>query len=58
LRKTSSLLFPPLPSEGLMVAEEDKQSDEIPQHTLVDPTSHDVIDQKTNVRPKKIPGGP
>ena len=58
LRKTSPLLFPPLPSEGLMVAEEEKQSDEIPQHTLVDPTSHDLIDQKSNVRPKKIPGGP
>ena len=58
LRKTSPLLFPPLPSEGLMRAEEEKQSGEVPQHALVDQTSHDVIDQKTNVRPKKVPGGP
>lgn len=54
LRKTSRLLFPPLPSEGLMLAEEQKQSEEVPQGTLVDPTSHDVIDQ--SVRPGKIPG--
>jgi FecR protein len=58
LRETSPLLLPPLPSEALMLAEEEKQSGEISQHTLVDPTSHDVIDQKTNVRSKKIPGGP
>lgn len=58
LRKTCPLLFPPLPSEGLMLAEEEKQTEEVPQHTLVDPTSHDVIDQKTNVRPKKVPGAP
>lgn len=58
LRQTSGLLHPPLPSEGLMRAEEEKQSAEVPQYTLVDPTSHDVIDQKTNIRPKKVPGGP
>jgi hypothetical protein len=41
-----------------MRAEEEKQLEELPQHTLVDPTSRDVIDQKSNVRPKKVPGGP
>lgn len=58
LRKTCRLLFPALPSEGLMLAEEEKQSGEVPQYTLVDPTMLDVIDQATNARPRTVPGTP
>jgi len=52
LRRTSPLLYPPLPSEGLMLAEEQKQLAEAPEGTVVDPTQLDVIDQKTNAVPK------
>ena len=62
LRRTSPLLHPPLPSEGLMRTEEQKQLAEAPAGTLVDPTSLDVIDQKTNAVPPKprghLPGTP
>ena len=61
LRRTSPLLYPPLPSEGLMLAEEQKQLAEAPEGTLVDPTSLDVIDQKTNAPPRPrghVPGKP
>ncbi|HEV2047521.1 MAG TPA: FecR family protein [Chthoniobacterales bacterium] len=61
LRRTSPLLYPPLPSEGLMLAEEQKQLEEAPEGTLVDPTSLDVIDQKTNALPGPrghLPGKP
>lgn len=59
LRKTCPLLFPALPSEGLMLAEEEKQLGELPRHTLVDPTRQDVIDQAISARPtKKGPGTP
>jgi len=61
LRRTSPLLYPPLPSEGLMLAEEQKQLEEAPEGTLVDPTSLDVIDQKTNAVPRPrghLPGKP
>ena len=61
LRRTSPLLYPPLPSEGLMLAEEQKQLEEAPEGTLVDPTSLDVIDQKTNALPRPrghLPGKP
>ena len=61
LRRTSPLLYPPLPSEGLMLAEEQKQLEEAPEGTLVDPTSLDAIDQKTNAIPRPrghLPGKP
>lgn len=62
LRRTSPLLRPPLPSEGLMLAEEKKQLEEAPAGTLIDPTSLDVIDQKTNAVPRPphghVPGKP
>ena len=61
LRRTSPLLHPPLPSEGLMLAEEQKQLEEAPEGTLLDPTSLDVIDQKSNAIPRPrghLPGKP
>jgi hypothetical protein len=55
LRKTSRLLYPPLPSEPLMQAEEEKQLAEFPENVLVDPTSLDVIDQRINAIPTPRP---
>jgi hypothetical protein len=49
LRKTSTLLRPPLPSEALMAAEERRQIKEAPPGTLLDPMGLDTIDQRMNI---------